>query len=117
MANFNNFHILFTTHSSYLTSQFLKKKDLAKSDLNLFKHSKENNIVDIERVNLNIFDNLNTRETEIVLSSLFDENVFLVEGLKEYEFVNKIMENDFKDFYFSVYDCGGKDIVKKSLIP
>lgn len=105
--------IIFATHSDYLLSECVSKFRSNETDKNyIFYHSK-NNIKNIS----NIFEYIkktNRKEQEIIVSSLFDENIILVEGLKDYEFLKIILsENELNSYYCSIYDCGGKTCVKK----
>lgn len=116
LSEFTNFFIIFSTHSPYLLNEFIKRQTQTQNGrMNLYFHNKKGDEITIKRVNLDIFDDLNRRHKEIVVSSLFDENIFLVEGLKDFEFVNCIIENDeeLKGKYFNVYDCTSKSEVKK----
>ncbi len=117
--------IIFSTHSDYLLNEFISKfRNNNQSNFYLLNHNKPfNDDANIEEVK-NLIDNineniwnkksLNSREQQIIISSFFDENLFLVEGLKDYEFVNCLMtSNKLNQYYYSIYDCGGKTNVKK----
>lgn len=117
--------IIFSTHSDYLLNEFISKfRNNNKSNFYLLNHNKPfNDDANIEEVK-NLIDNineniwnkksLNSREQQIIISSFFDENLFLVEGLKDYEFVNCLMtSNKLNQYYYSIYDCGRKTNVKK----
>lgn len=117
--------IIFSTHSDYLLNEFISKfRNNNQNDFYLLNHNKPfNDDANIEEVK-NLIDNingnignkksLNSREQQIIISSFFDENLFLVEGLKDYEFVNCLMtSNELNQYYYSIYDCGGKTSVIK----
>ena len=93
------------------------------NNYHLFNHNKPlNNDANIDEINIinklncNIVNKntLNKREQGIIIASFFDENLFLVEGLKDYEFVNCLMQSkELNQYYYSVYDCEGKKNVIK----
>ena len=119
-----NIIIIFSTHSDYLLNEFISKFRIYNSNnYHLFNHNKPlNNDANIDEINIinklncNIVNKktLNKREQGIIIASFFDENLFLVEGLKDYEFVNCLMQSkELNQYYYSVYDCEGKKNVIK----
>lgn len=117
--------IIFSTHSDYLLDEFISKfRNKNQNNFYLFNHNRpinnDANILEvndlINKLNKNIINekSLNRREQKIIISSFFDENLFLVEGLKDYEFVNCLMLSEkLNQFYYSIYDCEGKPNVVK----
>lgn len=117
--------IIFSTHSDYLLDEVVSKfRNNNQNNFYLFNHNKPinndanvveiNNLIDKLNINIHNKKSLNRREQKIVISSFFDESLFLVEGLKDYEFVNLLMLSEkLNQFYFSIYDCEGKQNIIK----
>ena len=112
LSNSNdNISILFSTHSSYLINEITNLFKNNNNQFNCFKVLNKEIVLDISS---NLFDiELNTRELNIICKSIFDEYIVLVEGINDYEFANLICIDKFNNYFFNVYDCGGKNGVKK----
>ncbi len=122
-----NVFVIFSSHSDFLVNEIiLRFRKEGNENFFLFNHNYPNNndaniieIVDfISKLNNYNFSNkvksISRREQKIIVSSFFDENIILVEGLKDYEFASYIIQNnEFDSYYFSIYDCEGKENVKK----
>lgn len=103
--------IIFTTHSPELIFQICRNNRVeVNSSLSAYKML-DNYFYDKVEIDYGIKNS--ARRTKILVNSFFDENIFLVEGLKDYELISTIMDNSFSNYYYSVYDCGGKKDVKE----
>lgn len=100
--------IIFTTHSPELIFQIWRNNKI-KINNDLIAYKMLDNFSN-DKVVINC--KKSSRDIKILINSFFDENVFLVEGLKDYELICEIMDNKFPEYYYNVYDCSGKDIVK-----
>lgn len=103
--------IIFTTHSPELIFQICRNNKVQiNSSLNAYKML-DNYFYDKVKIDYGIKNS--SRDIKILVNSFFDENIFLVEGLKDYELISTIIDNSFSNYYYSVYDCSGKENVKK----
>lgn len=110
-SSYQNVSFVISTHSSYLLNEItnlFRKKELHFNNLKLIN---KNEYLDLSEILFN--RNINTRELAILTKLIFDEYILLVEGLNDYEFVNLLCINNFNDYFFNIYDCGGKNNVKK----
>lgn len=108
-----NVSIIFTTHSPEIIFQ-IYRSNRTKNNKNIEMYKTLDNyeykLVPVISQNNS---GTNSREMKILINALFDENVFLAEGLKDYELVCEIMDNDFENYFYNVYDCSGKKTIEK----
>lgn len=106
--SFMKIKIIFTTHSPGLIFQIWRNNKIKIND-DLIGYKMLDNFTNDKVV---IKCKKSSRDIKILINSFFDENIFLVEGLKDYELICEIMDNKFPEYYYNVYDCSGKNIVK-----
>lgn len=100
-----------STHSSYLLNEITSLFRKNKLHFNCLKLLNKDECLNLSEILFN--KNINTRELGILTKVVFDEYILLVEGINDYEFVNLLCINYFNNYFFNIYDCGGKSIVKK----
>ena len=109
-------NIVLTTHSPELVHQFYRSNRLNDAQtIKTLKLLEKDAFFIADFTKSSQIGILNSRDLKMLVQALFDENVFLVEGLKEYELINQLMDHDFPEHFYNVYDCQGKAVVKKRL--
>lgn len=100
-----------STHSSYLLNEITSLFRKNELHFNCLKLLNKDECLNMSEILFN--KNINTRELGILTKAVFDEYILLVEGINDYEFVNLLCINYFNNYFFNIYDCGGKNSVKK----
>ncbi|MGL4647578.1 MAG: TOPRIM nucleotidyl transferase/hydrolase domain-containing protein [Mycoplasmoidaceae bacterium] len=117
-----NISIISVTHSPLFLNFTMQESIRNKSLASIYKFIRnkekycddsENDYKNVIEVDINKIEELNYRERENIWNSLFSENIFLVEGLKDYEFLSVFLENIFINKYYFIIDCSGKQGVLK----
>ncbi|MGL4647577.1 MAG: ATP-dependent nuclease [Mycoplasmoidaceae bacterium] len=101
-------NIILSTHSPFFLNFIMEESIRNKVNIETYKFMNDDSILEVKLNN-----ELNYRERKNIYESLFSENIFLVEGLKDYEFVSLMLKENFAKQYYLIIDCYGKLNVKK----
>ncbi|MGL5630377.1 MAG: TOPRIM nucleotidyl transferase/hydrolase domain-containing protein [Mycoplasmoidaceae bacterium] len=112
-----NLNVIFSTHSPFSVFEFLKYSYSNRINSFMIQKNKRENInapeINLIKINQMFFSEINMREIKLISEIIFSDNPILVEGLKDYQLFFEIIENNMNDTYYDIYDCGGKQTIKK----
>ncbi|MGL4768904.1 MAG: TOPRIM nucleotidyl transferase/hydrolase domain-containing protein [Mycoplasmoidaceae bacterium] len=112
-----NLNVIFSTHSPFSIFEFLKYSYSNKMNSFMIQKNRKENVhapeINLIKINQMFFSDINMREIKLISEIIFSDNPILVEGLKDYQLFFEIIENNMNDVYYDIYDCGGKQTIKK----